>query len=212
MSLDGKTATRTGDSQWITGPQARAYGHRVRAKVDCVMAGIGTVLADDPQLTARLPDGGLARRQPLRIVVDSAGRTPADAAVLRGPGRTLVAVTDRASEARRRELESAGAEVLVLPSDVEWVDMLALLRELGRREKTSVLVEGGSTLLGSLFDCGLVDQVLAFVAPIIIGGQEAKPAVGGLGVGRLAQALHLRDVRLQRLGQDVLARGTVNGQ
>ncbi|MBI4496996.1 MAG: bifunctional diaminohydroxyphosphoribosylaminopyrimidine deaminase/5-amino-6-(5-phosphoribosylamino)uracil reductase RibD [Chloroflexi bacterium] len=205
-SLDGKVATRTGHSQWITGPAAREYAHRVRARVDAILVGVNTVLADDPQLTAR-PGGRLVRRQPLRVVVDSRGRTPPQAQVLRGPGQALVAVTAQAPPDRLRALREAGAEVVVLPSDGDKVDVLALLRELGRREQASVLVEGGSTLLGSLFDRGLVDQVLAFFALLLIGGRDALPAVGGLGAATLAEALRLERVQVRRLGNDLLVSG-----
>lgn len=207
-SLDGKTATRTGDSRWVTGPEARAYAHRVRAQVDGILVGVNTVLADDPQLTAR-PGGRLARRQPLRVVVDSQGRTPPQALVLQGPGEALVALTDQAPAGAQQALRAAGAEVLVLRSDGGKVDVLALLQELGRREKSSVLVEGGGTLLGSLFDRGLVDQVLAFLAPVIIGGREAVPAVGGTGPAALDQAFRLDHVRTRRLGTDLLVTGNV---
>jgi diaminohydroxyphosphoribosylaminopyrimidine deaminase/5-amino-6-(5-phosphoribosylamino)uracil reductase len=210
-SLDGRTATHRGDSQWITGPQARAYAHRIRAQSDAIMAGVNTVLADDPQLTAR-PGGRNAPRQPLRVIVDARCRTPPQARLLQEPGATLVATTAAAPDGARRALEQAGAEVLVLPEAAGaegMVSLPALLAELGRRDITSVLVEGGGTLLGSLFDAGLVDRVLAFLAPVVIGGRAALPAVGGNGAALMADAWRLEAVRTRRLGPDVLVAGNV---
>lgn len=210
-SLDGRTATHRHDSQWITSPKARAYAHRVRAQVDAILAGVNTVLADDPQLTAR-PGGRLAARQPLRVIVDARCRTPVTARLLQEPGVTLIATTAAASPSARHALREAGAEVMVFPcanGDDGMVSLPAVLAELGRREVTAVLAEGGSTLLGSLFDAGLVDRLLAFLAPLVIGGRDAMPAVGGLGVELVAQAWRLESVRLRRLGPDVLIEGDV---
>ena len=204
-SLDGKTATSSGDSQWITGPEARREAHRLRAEHDAVMVGIGTALTDDPQLTARdLPEP--PARQPLRVVVDSRGRLPVDARLLSAPGRTLVAGA-RIGPRRRLALEKAGAEVVALPGDGVRVDPAALFRLLGQREVTSVLVEGGGTLLGSLFDQRLVDKVVAFIAPLIIGGKQAAPAVGGEGATALAHTLRLRDVVYRQVGEDTMVVG-----
>ncbi len=204
-SLDGRTATSSGESQWITGPESRREAHRLRAEHDAVMVGIGTALADDPQLTARdLPEP--PTRQPLRVVVDSRGRLPVDARLLGAPGRTLVAAA-RIGPRRRRALEKAGAEVLVLPGDGVRVDTAALLGLLGQRGITSVLVEGGGTLLGTLFDQRLVDRVVAFIAPVIIGGRRAAPAIGGERASALAHAPRLRDVVYRQLGEDTMVVG-----
>ena len=213
MSLDGKIATRTGDSKWITSEESRRYVHTLRAQSDAIMAGIGTVLADDPQLTARDADGAPLPRQPLRVVVDSKGRLPADAALLRQPGRTLVFVSDEAAVARLG-LESSRAEWVVAPwvvapGDDGRVDLRAMLSELGRREITSLLVEGGGTVLGSLFDDGLVDRVIGFIAPVIVGGSAAPSPVSGAGVGRISDALRLHGVRVERFGDDVAVMGNV---
>ncbi len=206
MSLDGKIATVTGDSRWIPGGQARAHAHGLRAVMDSIMAGVGTVVRDDPRLTAR--DGERVRpRQPLRVVVDSRARTPPMSRLLGEPGRALVAVTDAAPPAARRALERAGAEVVVLPARDGRVDLDAVLVELGRRDVINVLVEGGGEVLGSLFAAGLADRVMAYVAPVIIGGRAAPTPVGGLGVERMAQALRLRDVSVERLGDDFLVSG-----
>ena len=201
MSLDGKIATRVGDSRWITGEEARRRVHEMRAASDAVMVGVNTVLADDPRLTARGDDGAPKERQPLRVLVDSRGRTPASAKLLAEPGETLVAVAVADGSTVRR-LEEAGAGVAALPGEHGSVDLDALLELLGDREITSVLVEGGGALLGSLFDRRLVDKVIAFVAPVIVGGGDAPTPVAGAGVGKIADALRLRDVFVERFGAD----------
>ena len=206
MSLDGKIATRTGDSKWITGEESRRYVHELRARSDAIMAGIGTVIADDPQLTARRPDGTPLPRQPLRVVVDSSGRIPLESALLRQPGEALIAASG-GSEEKLAHLEEAGAKILTLSALDGRVDLLVLLTELGDRGVTSVFVEGGATLLGSLFDAGLVDRVVAFVAPVIIGGDSALSPVGGVGVERMADALRLKDIQIQTFGEDVAVTG-----
>ena len=203
MSLDGKLATRSGDARWISGEASRRRAHELRALADAVMVGIGTALADDPRLTARDVEQA-AERQPLRVVVDSAGRLPADAAMLGEPGATLVAV---AAEGRGAALAEAGAEVVALPGADGRVDLRGLLAALGARGVVSVLVEGGAELLGALFDERLVDKVVAFIAPVVIGGTEAPSAVGGRGPERLADALALRGVRYEPIDGDLMVVG-----
>ncbi len=205
-SLDGKIATRTGDSRWITVEAARRQAHRLRSISDAIMVGIGTVLSDDPQLTARDEQGRPLPRQPLRVIVDSSGRTPTSARLLQGPGPVLLA-TAHASADRINALGNTGAEIAPLPSEATSVDLKALFKLLGQRDITSVLVEGGGTLLGSIFDQGLADKVVAFIAPVIIGGAGATPAVGGHGVGEIADALRLTDVEVCRLGEDIMVVG-----
>ena len=206
MSLDGKIATRTGDSKWITGEEARRYVHTLRARNDAIMTGIGTVLADDPRLTARDENNAPLPRQPLRVVVDSRGRTPPRAALLRQPGRTLVAVSE-ITDAARSALESAGAEIFAAPGPDGLVDLSALLAELGRRQVTSVFAECGGVLAGSLLDARLARRVVAFVAPVIIGGDGAPSPVGGRGATLMSDALRLDSVRIERFGGDVAIMG-----
>ena len=205
MSLDGKIATRTGYSKWITAEESRKYVHQLRAGSDAIMVGIGTVVADDPQLTVRRADGSPLSRQPLRVVVDSGGRIPPDATLLKQPGSTLVAV---AGETRGvRTFLDAGAEVLAIPGSDRRVNLEGLLDELGHRGISSLFVEGGGTLLGSLFDARLVDRVVGFVAPVLIGGEAALSPVGGHGAERMADALRLNDVRIETFGDDVAVTG-----
>ena len=210
ISLDGKIATRRGDSNWITGEEARKYVHNLRYTSDAIMAGVNTVLTDDPQLTARCGGtGGTARNQPLRVIVDGKGRTPLTARVFGEPGKTLLALGKHTKQEEKTAFTRVGAELLELPSAEGLVDLEKLLKALGERGITSVLVEGGEILLGSLFDCGLVDKVVAFIAPLIIGGKEAKTAVGGRGVDKVVDALRLERVRLEKLGEDLMVSGYV---
>jgi len=211
ISLDGKIATRKGDSRWISGREARKYVHCLRYTTDAIMAGVNTVLADDPRLTTRCCGGrgGTARKQPLRVIVDGEGRTPLTARVFSQPGETLLALGRRATPKQKAAFAQAGAEILELPTAEGLVDLERLLRALGEREITSILVEGGGVLFGSLFDRRLVDKVVAFIAPIIIGGVEAKTAVAGGGVDRVADSFRLERIRVEKFGDDLMISGYV---
>lgn len=202
MSIDGKIAARSGDSKWITGDKARWYVHEMRSNVDAVMVGIGTALADDPRLTARDERGNPMERQPLRIVVDTRGRLPASARLLSEPGRTLIAVGPNADRASSSPFTDR-VEIQAFPLRDGGVDLESLTQFLAKeRSITSIMVEGGGTLLGALFDLGLIDKVAAFVAPTIIGGALAPSPVGGRGAKSMADALELRSVQWKRFGRD----------
>lgn len=207
-SLDGRTATATGDSRWITGPEARERVHRERTMVDAIMVGSGTVLADDPALTAR-PGGQPAARQPLRVVLDSRGRTPSSAGLLDEPGSTLVATTSLSDPAWRNDIESCGAELLILDSGESMIRIGDVLRELGERGILRVWCEGGGNVLGSLFRGGHVDEVWGFIAPLVIGGTGLS-AIGGEGAATLADAWRLVDTSVEMLGNDVLMKGQLS--
>lgn len=209
MSLDGKIATKTGNSKWISGERSREYAQALRQAVDAIMVGVNTVLADDPLLTVRLGEPSRDERQPLRVIVDSHGRTPPVARVFGALGKTLVASAGPIESAKAKQLVEAGAELLELPSYQSQVDLRKLMRALGEREIMSVLVEGGGTLLGSLFDLGLVDKVYVIIAPLIIGGRDAVPAVSGNGVDNVEKALRLSRTRVDRLDQDILISGYI---
>ena len=212
MSLDGKIATRSGDSRWISSSGSRRCVHSLRYVTDAIMVGVNTVLADDPQLTSRCGDrGGKTRKQPLRVIVDSLGRTPLTARIFSEPGKTLLALGRPVDPGVAKTLVQTGAELVELPAEDGFVDLGELLRMLGRREITSVLVEGGGTLLGSLFDHRLVDKVVAFVSPVVIGGAEAVTAVGGRGVEKMADAIRLERVTTQTSDDDVIVSGYVGG-
>jgi diaminohydroxyphosphoribosylaminopyrimidine deaminase/5-amino-6-(5-phosphoribosylamino)uracil reductase len=212
MSLDGKIATRTGDSKWITGEEARQRVHQLRDVVDAILVGVNTVLADDPLLTVRLDtvDPERGPHYPLRVIADSRGRTPPTARVFRGQGRTLVATTEPVQPEWARAIAGVRGEVLPLPAKEGRVDLAALLKALSERGVTSLLVEGGGTLLASFLSEGSVDKVLAFIAPVIIGGPEAPTPVRGPGAETVAQALRLKRPRVETLGEDVLVTGYVS--
>ena len=207
-TLDGKIAAASGDSRWVGGEEARAWAHGFRTRVDAIMCGVNNVLLDDPELTAR-PGGIAAARQPLRIVADSRGRTPLEARVLGPGGRTLIATTAASPGDWRAAVDRAGGEALVLPADAHGrVDLGALMGTLGERDVLSVLAEGGGVLHAGLLAAGLVDKVHAIIAPKIVGG-SLYPAVAGEGVAHMKDALTLRDVQVERLGDDVLIMGYV---
>lgn len=220
MSLDGKIATRAGDARWISSAESRIRVHELRDVSDALLVGVNTILADDPQLTTRLNSPplragegpGVGMHHPLRIIADSGGRIPLTARVLDPalPSRTIIATTAQMPAATRHALETRGVEVWILPEREKRVDLAALMRKLGEREITTVLAEGGGTLLASLFEQALVDKVLAFVAPIVIGGDSAPTPVRGAGIAHLADALRLDRVSVERVGADVLISGYVN--
>jgi diaminohydroxyphosphoribosylaminopyrimidine deaminase/5-amino-6-(5-phosphoribosylamino)uracil reductase len=208
MTLDGKIAAADGTSRWITGDAARLEGHRLRFAADAVMVGIGTVLADDPQLTVRHPD--LPAKEPFRVVVDSRLRIPLDSRVLRAGdvARVVVACVAPAPSGPAGALRARGVRVLELPGDAGRVDLRALLQALRALDVMGVLVEGGGELGGALAEAGLVDRVAFFVAPRLLGGREAPGPLGGRG-RRLKEALQLIEVATRRLGDDMLVEADV---
>ncbi len=206
-SLDGRIAASSGDSRWVSGPETLRWAHEQRRTLDAIVVGSNTVLVDDPQLTARPGGDSEGVHQPLRVVLDSRGRTPEEASVLAGESSTLIATTEASTAGWRERIADRGAEVLVLPRSDGHVEIEALLRELGGRGMLTVLFEGGGVVLGSLFDRRLVDRVHAVIAPVVIGAADAPPAVAGEGVERMAQAPRLRDVTVERLGDDTLISG-----
>lgn len=203
-SLDGRIATASGISRWITGAEARAFGHLLRAGHDAIMVGIGTALADDPELTCRLP--GLGERGPVRIVVDSQARLPADARLVRtlaaGPVWLLHGAAAAAGPVAA--LEAAGVTCIGLPAGADGrVDLMAAMRELGSRGLTRLLVEGGGGLAAGLARQGLIDRIYWFRAGILLG-DDGRPAVGPFGLADLAAAPAFRCVNRRRLGEDVV--------
>jgi diaminohydroxyphosphoribosylaminopyrimidine deaminase/5-amino-6-(5-phosphoribosylamino)uracil reductase len=206
-TLDGRIGATTGDSRWVSGPATLAWAHENRQYLDAMLIGSSTIVVDDSQLTAR-PGGELAAHQPLRVVVDSTGRVPATAKVLLGASKTLIATTERSSEAWRRSMEDAGAEVLVLPAGPDGrVPLLSLLEALGRRGIVLLLCEGGGVLHGSLIDQRLVDKITVVIAPMIVGSNDAPAAVAGIGAAYMRDAVRFRDVTVERLGEDILVTG-----
>lgn len=198
MSADGRTATRTGDSKWISSERSRAYVHNLRGTFDAVMVGAGTVLKDNPRLTTRikgLPD-------PYRIIIDHDLCIPPAAKVLRnGDGKTIIATSGRAP---KRKIKSLGARASILVCGARDVDLRVLLQGLGAMGIHRILVEGGNELNARMLEAGIVDRLYLFVAPKIIGGRDAKPVIGGKGAARVADAVLLGPARVRRFGPDLL--------
>ena len=208
QTLDGRIATATGDSQWISGPDSLRLAHQLRAEHDGILVGIGTVLADNPQLNVRLASG----RDPLRVIVDSRLRTPLTARVLAGEAarHTLIATTRMADGNRQQEIEQLGAQIVTLPTfaDSSRVDLAWLLGELTGRGIDSVLVEGGAAIITSLLAQKLVDRLVVAIAPKLVG--SGTEAIGDLGIRRLADALTFSSFATQQLGDDIIFDGRID--
>lgn len=208
MTLDGKIATATGQSKWITNETSRAYGYKLRDIYDGIMVGINTVIEDNPMLTARV-DGG---KNPIRIVVDSSLRIDINANVVQDKSaKTIIATTDKADKDKILKLQAQDVDVIVVDKDEnDKVDIEKLLDILGQQNICSILVEGGATLNGSFVAKKLVDKVYFFIAPKIVGGKEAKTPVAGTGILNLQEALSLKDIQIEKLEEDILIIGRVD--
>ncbi|OQY20176.1 MAG: riboflavin biosynthesis protein RibD [Desulfobacteraceae bacterium 4572_35.1] len=209
LTLDGRLATSTGESQWITNEESRQHVHQLRNKIDAIMVGVGTVIEDDPRLTTRLDGGG---RDPLRVVVDSTLRLPVNSAIVNhnSAAKTLIFTTSQASEKKIDSLRQLPkVEVIQLPDCDGRVDLVALFNHLGGMQVQSVMVEGGAKLNMALFSAHLIDRVVLYFAPKLIGGNDGKALFDGCGVRHLVDALQLTDVRSQHFGNDVLIEGEV---
>jgi diaminohydroxyphosphoribosylaminopyrimidine deaminase/5-amino-6-(5-phosphoribosylamino)uracil reductase len=207
ISLDGKIATKTGDSRWISNNRSRELAHQLRNRYSAVLVGIKTVLKDDPQLTARL--GTVRTKDPLRVILDSRGRIPLGAKVLNPSSEepTLVATTEKMPQEKERALVERGACVWRLSAADGRVNLDELLRRLGERGIDGLLVEGGANVAAAFLEAGLIDKVILFIAPRIVGGQEAPSAVGGRGVERIAEAWQLKEASVRMLNGDVIYEG-----
>lgn len=208
MSLDGRIATSSGDSKWITNEQARAKAHELRGRCDAILVGSGTVLVDDPLLTAR----PIGPRVAVRVILDSLARIPLESQLVRTARDipTLVVVSKAAPATRLSQLRSLGVETLSIESDpiTETRPSLhAVLRELGRRKMTHVLIEGGAGLLGAAFDQNVIDEFHVMLAPVVIGGVAALSPVGGHGTVKMAEVVRLSSVSFQQLGDNVYLHG-----
>src|SRR3989475_12576663 len=205
-TLDGKIATAKGESRWITGVEARKKVHDLRAHSDAILVGIRTVLADDPSLTVRT--GSSRGRAPLRVVLDPSLSIPLTAKVLAdGQAATLIVTTSLGPSSKKADLEEKGADVLVLPARQRRILWRDLLKELGRRGTASLLIEGGAEVNASALREGVVDRLLFFLAPRILGGRDAIDAVGGMSPAHLREALSLRATSVRRVGPDILVEG-----
>lgn len=205
LSLDGKIATVTGESQWISCEKSRREVHELRGVYASIMVGIGTVLADNPSLTCRL-DG---KKSPIRIIVDSSLQTPLDANILKNQdvAKTIIATTSKADEEKKRQIEAMGVEVLVLDEKDGHVDLNQLQEAISERKIDSVLLEGGADLAFGAIKAGIVDKVRYYIAPIMLGGQQSKAALGGEGFERLSDAFFLENITTRQIGQDICVEG-----
>jgi diaminohydroxyphosphoribosylaminopyrimidine deaminase/5-amino-6-(5-phosphoribosylamino)uracil reductase len=203
MTLDGKVATRAGDSKWISSEESRRRAHCWRAECDAVAVGIGTALADDPQLTARIP--GVAR-QPRRVVFDSLGRLPIDSQLVAGAAEVplTIIVSRAAPRAAIRALETHGAEVIVATGENETARVGSALDQLSAAGVASILLEGGPRLAGAFFDAGEIDELRLFLAPLVLGGRTARDPLEGEGVDTISDALHALTLDCERIGEDLL--------
>jgi diaminohydroxyphosphoribosylaminopyrimidine deaminase/5-amino-6-(5-phosphoribosylamino)uracil reductase len=220
QSLDGRIATARGESQWITGPEARAHVHRLRNEVDAVLVGIGTVKKDNPSLDCRARGG----RNPFRILLDSTLQVPLNAKVLKhADGKTIIATTERAPQKKIERLRRQGHTVLIMGGNgpvkklrssrsnpgTQRVNLKRLMKELGKMEITAVMIEGGSSVAAAALSEKIVDKAVFFIAPTIIGGIDAVPSVGGESPVLLKNALHLKDAQITTFGNDVCMEGYV---
>lgn len=207
QSLDGKIATRSGQSRWISGPVARAWAHRLRGQVDAILVGEETLLKDNPRLTVRLNG---KRKSPVKVILDSHLRTPPSARIFSSGTPVIIATTKKASFKREEHLRRAGAEVIRFPAQSERIPFRLLLRELAKREISHLLIEGGGRVIASAFEERSVDRICFLMAPKVIGGEEAPTAVEGTGVTSLRRAIPVRNVTVKPLGSDFLVTGDVH--
>ena len=202
MSLDGKIASYTGHSKWITGAESRIYVHQLRDTYDAILVGIGTVLADNPTLTTRLAYQG---KNPIRVVVDSMARTPIHSNVVTdGLARTMIAVTDKAPQEKIDALRACGVEVIECEKTTAGVNLSHLFKILGEQQITSILIEGGAAINASVLEDNLVDKINWFIAPKIIGGVDAPGPVGGKGIADVNDAKGFEDIHMDTIGEDIL--------
>jgi diaminohydroxyphosphoribosylaminopyrimidine deaminase/5-amino-6-(5-phosphoribosylamino)uracil reductase len=207
MTLDGKIATVSGDSKWISNEKSREYVHKIRHQVSSIMVGIGTIIADNPSLTTRLNNNEGVN--PTRIIVDTKCRIPLDAKVISEKGNTIIATTDDAPLEKRKELERKGVCIQLINKKDGKVDLEKLVCKLGEMGIDSILLEGGSELNYSALNTGIVDEVIAFIAPKIIGGKEAKTPIGGEGISKMNNAFLLDDIEFKKVGEDLMIKGKV---
>ncbi len=207
VSLDGKMATSTGQSHWITSEESRQFTQRLRAEQDGIMVGIKTALADDPELSVRVEN--FVKKRWFRILLDSSLRLPLTARLLKSPdkGQVLIFTSYNSSDEKAKRLEDRGAEVIRVPDRKGYLSLEAVLKQLGKREITSVLVEGGASLLTSFLEKKLADKAIIFISPLLIGGEKAPTVFEGQGVSRLPRAARLKNIRTFRLNDDLIMEG-----
>ena len=208
MSLDGKIATAAGESKWITGEESRRNVHVLRKELSAIMVGVETVIKDDPELTCRIENG----INPIRIVVDSTLRIPIDSKIIKTADKvkTIIATTKKAEKNTIEILEDYGVQIIIADTNKEGrVDLKDLMKKLGEAKIDSILLEGGAKLNFSALEEGIVDKVQIYIAPKIIGGENAKGPVGGLGIDKLEQAFKLKEITYKTVGEDILIEGYI---
>jgi diaminohydroxyphosphoribosylaminopyrimidine deaminase/5-amino-6-(5-phosphoribosylamino)uracil reductase len=205
-SLDGRIATKTGDSKWITSDKSRGFAHRLRAEFDAIAVGVNTVLRDNPKL-----DSWFSKKSPVKVIVDSQLSTPEDANIFSPSSSVIIATltTRPGQETENRKILSQKATILEVKERTGQVNLKDMMKKLAGMGITSVLVEGGGTLIGSLFDEGLVDKIIFFISPKIIGGKDAIGSVMGKGISRIDRAVKLKNFTLRRMGEDFLVEGYI---
>jgi len=208
MTIDGKIACKSGKSKWISNEKSRQHVHNLRNRLSGIMVGIGTVLKDDPSLTCRR---GEFSRQPIRIIVDSSLKIPLDAKVLTDerPEETIIATTEKLDNQKAESIKSLGAKILYVPSKDGRVDLIKLMELLGKEQIDSILLEGGGELNYSALKAGIVDKVMTFIAPKILGGKDAPTPVEGEGAMDMSQQIELENIKIQMFGDDVMIEGEV---
>lgn len=206
QSLDGKIATKTGDSKWITSDKSRSLSHRIRKNYDAIMVGINTILRDNPKLEA-----WFSKKQPIKIIVDSQLSTPQEADIFSDKAQVIIVTLPQkpGQETENRKILAKKARIIEVKEKEGQINLRAMLKKLAQLEITNILVEGGGTLIGGLFDEGLVDKVLFFISPKIIGGKDASTSVMGKGIDRIDKAIRLKEIKLRRLGEDLLVEGYI---
>ena len=202
MSVDGKIATSTGKSKWISGERSRKEVHRLRNISGAIIVGIGTVLADNPTLTARDEDGVNLDMQPLRVVIDTNGRIPTDAKLVNDGGSTLIACADMEPK-KQKELESHGIKIEKIATNKQGIDLLKVIDSLKSKGITSILIEGGSRISGSLIDLRVIDKFVVFISPKIIGGSNSLGPIAGSGIDNIADALKFQSAQFKKYGDDI---------
>ena len=210
LTLDGRIATRTGDSKWVTGEQARAQVHKLRQAADAIMVGIGTVKSDNPSLTTRIE--GQPTRDPVRVILDSKLSIDEEAGLLqlKSDAKTILITGPDYSQDKRDRLEKKGAQIIEAPLDSGYINLAALIKILGEMKLTSLLIEGGGRVSGSALAAGIVDKICFFYAPKILGGDDGVPVCSGSGPSLMKNAQAVRDMTTTPMGNDILVEGYLN--
>ncbi|MFA8300147.1 MAG: bifunctional diaminohydroxyphosphoribosylaminopyrimidine deaminase/5-amino-6-(5-phosphoribosylamino)uracil reductase RibD [Hyphomicrobiales bacterium] len=209
MTLDGKIATYTGDSKWISGEDSRAYVHELRNELSAIMVGVDTIIIDDPSLTTRRANSD-ENNHPIRIILDTNCRIPLSAKVLNSPQRTIIVTSLEKEDNKVQSILSLGKEVLTIPKKDNKIDLNIFMKEIGEMGIDSILLEGGATLNFSALQSGIVDEVNTFIAPKMIGGIKSKTPVEGLGIASINEAICLSDMEITNIDKDILIKGYLN--